>query len=1163
MKCLHNLAARPAPALLTAGALLAASAFFAAPARAQVPITTLPTTLVWSEEFEHAGYTQHRPVAANPAFYAPNTDWYTGNLGETYSADANWLPEGTMAGAIARCNGWVVNNSETTAPPSDTACSSGGGRYVIVGANANVTGPNAWGNLRRMAYAMGLAQGLPATDPSLVDASHNNAVASLTNAAGGGSNGPTLTQLKLNVIPTPAGTPYQTVKGHFYVASVMFAAVHCSIDMAISGGATGWSDPVENVNLLVNGSPAGGTLDLKYPTDFMVPGANPARTSGNVCPPSVQSGGTSTARIYDVPKDAPTTVVPPSAAHPSVTLPTAGAGIPTTGFYPYQDRPPAGVTPQNAPAAGNIYIVRRHSLAYRATQSGDTLGIQLDNTQTSGAANDVAFDQLRVTDATPYLYKSFNAPHPELYQDGTIGQGDTGTLTFIIVNTEDNLEKTGMSFTDVLPAGVTIAGPITSDCKTNGGVAPNMAAPLGGTTITVTDLAIPDDAGTCTLTVKVNAPNLGVYTNDVNGQADPNDGLVTMDGLIPMRGPAKLYVDNIVFSKTAEVTAGAFPGLPPTGYVTKAGDKITYTFTLKNGGPYGDDELDVLHLTLHDPLNPWPFLNNSGFTGFPGLDITAADIQNPAKCTITRGTPYPPPVNPYQLAGQDSITCKIEYTVTQDDIDHAVTTAAATGPGTQAMLFNVDATATVDAHPPNDATNIEPLTSPPVSANVPINAPSGLQVTKTPNKSVLPDAGTGLIYTIKITNNGTTTLTGVGLTDVFTNGATPAPSSCRLNVPPSGVGGTNLTLPLSETMAPNDVITCTVNYTVTPADVTAGHLSNTATATGKNPANQTISGSGTATLDAMAISLAFSKTATVKSALGVTQSSAQAVGDVITYTFTLANNGAGVIDLGATLVWSDPHNYPSAATPDANGFTGDTALALTTAGNCKVDGLAPPATLASGKALVCTTTHTVTQNDIDNAAASYASPKIQNKNATVTMTIHPAADPLSTVTRTLSDSVDVPVANSENLWILKQADTSMMPAVGGVIHYTIRFENRGIATLKNVTLTDTLSNGAPLAVTCSAGAGNPVVVASLAPGAGVDCTASYTVTAADVAARTLTNTAQVSSMMKTAVSSSPSAVTVGSSSGATAIPTLDARGLALLALMLGALAFWARRERRS
>ncbi|MFD6415500.1 GEVED domain-containing protein [Streptomyces sp. NPDC060194] len=132
--------------------------------------------------------------------------------------------------------------------------------------------------------------------------------------------------------------------------------------------------------------------------------------------------------------------------------------------------------------------------------TGDQLGIEMVNAQGTDAGNDHAFDDIRVLDVTPQVDKAF--------ADEAVPSGGTTRLTFTVTNTSDLLVKKGWSFTDTLPAGMTVAtAPDARTTCANGAV----TATPGGTSVRLKgDL----DAGqtSCTLSVDVTAPR-GEYEN--------------------------------------------------------------------------------------------------------------------------------------------------------------------------------------------------------------------------------------------------------------------------------------------------------------------------------------------------------------------------------------------------------------------------------------------------------------------------------------------------------------------------------------------------------------------------------------------------------------------------------------------------------------------------
>src|SRR6185369_1534906 len=145
---------------------------------------------------------------------------------------------------------------------------------------------------------------------------------------------------------------------------------------------------------------------------------------------------------------------------------------------------------------------------------------------------------------------------------------------------------------------------------------------------------------------------------------------------------------------------------------------------------------------------------------------------------------------------------------------------------------------------------------------------------------------------------------------------------------------------------------------------------------------------------------------------------------------------------------------------------------------------AQPASLAPAGAITCPASHVVTQADVDNG--SYANTATGDSNQT------PPVD--STVTVTL--------AQTPAITIVKSSNATGTNAVGDTITYTYDVQNTGNVTLSNVTVTD--AHGGLSAITCV-----PAQGSSLAPAATMQCTATYTVTQADVDAGQIDNTGVV------------------------------------------------------
>jgi len=187
------------------------------------------------------------------------------------------------------------------------------------------------------------------------------------------------------------------------------------------------------------------------------------------------------------------------------------------------------------------------------------------------------------------------------------------------------------------------------------------------------------------------------------------------------------------------------------------------------------------------------------------------------------------------------------------------------------------------------------------------------------------------------------------------------------------------------------------------------------------------------------------------------------VGDVVTYDFAVTNTG-GLSVHGVDV--TDP-------------MTGLSAVTCTPA---------TPATLAPNATMDCSATYTVTQADVD--AGSIAN--------TATVSGLDPADNMVTAT----DGVTVTADQVESVSFTKTASPSGAVNVGDVVTYTMIATNDGTVTLDNTTISDPMPGLSPL--TC-----NPAQGTSLAPGASLTCTATYSVTATDVARGSIDNTATV------------------------------------------------------
>jgi uncharacterized repeat protein (TIGR01451 family) len=174
--------------------------------------------------------------------------------------------------------------------------------------------------------------------------------------------------------------------------------------------------------------------------------------------------------------------------------------------------------------------------------------------------------------------------------------------------------------------------------------------------------------------------------------------------------------------------------------------------------------------------------------------------------------------------------------------------------------------------------------------------------------------------------------------------------------------------------------------------------------------------------------------------------------------------------------------------------TGNITLAGITVTDNKTTVTCPLATLAPAASMTCTSTYTVTQADLDNG-------KVTN-----------TAFAKSGNTQSAPASATVPAVQRPALAIDKTATPATYKAVGAQISYSYVVTNIGNVTLGGpFTVADNKAT-----VTCPA-------TAALSPGASITCTATYTITQADLDAGAVTNIATASGG---GVTSAPDTATV-------------------------------------
>ena len=212
-------------------------------------------------------------------------------------------------------------------------------------------------------------------------------------------------------------------------------------------------------------------------------------------------------------------------------------------------------------------------------------------------------------------------------------------------------------------------------------------------------------------------------------------------------------------------------------------------------------------------------------------------------------------------------------------------------------------------------------------------------------------------------------------------------------------------------LKPGDTKTITYTYTVTQADVDAGKIDNTVTASGKDPKDNPIADSKTVEVTTVAPSASIEVTKTGFRKFRDTINGVE-VGDTIEYLVTVTNTGNVTVNEGSLR-------------------------------DTKVDLSGETFTLAPRDTAEFTYEYTVTQADVD---AGIVANTITAK----------AKDPKgNTVEGTRSNSVPT-VEAKPALTVEKTADPASDVKVGDEVTYTVVVTNSGNVTVKDIAMSDSL-----------------------------------------------------------------------------------------------------------
>lgn len=338
------------------------------------------------------------------------------------------------------------------------------------------------------------------------------------------------------------------------------------------------------------------------------------------------------------------------------------------------------------------------------------------------------------------------------------------------------------------------------------------------------------------------------------------------------------------------------------------------------------------------------------------------------------------------------------------------------------------------------------------TATLTVNQAVDLSVTKTDSRLAV-DRGETTNYVIEVSNAGPSVAVNARVFDTFPSSLTNITWTCTAD--PGGVCTASGTGNISDTVTVP--VGGRLTYLVTADVVPSASTSVVNKASVVEPVGvvdlNTANNNYTDT-DQINI-LTLDKTST--------QSSYDTLGATINYFYALLNGGTSEI------------TGPFSVTDDKT-----TVICPTPAGP-----LSPTATVT------CSSTYTILQSDLDNGTLT--------NNASGS-----AFDPDGDTVNTNTDSLTINSSQDQRLGLVKSITSGdLYVAAGDVVEYSYVLTNTGNVTLtgngaaSEFTVTDDRST-----VTC------PSTPTSLAPTETVTCTSTYTITAADITAQSVTNTAQ-------------------------------------------------------
>ncbi|RVU84672.1 DUF11 domain-containing protein [Leucothrix sargassi] len=701
--------------------------------------------------------------------------------------------------------------------------------------------------------------------------------------------------------------------------------------------------------------------------------------------------GTYTITVNDVALGSTTNLA--TATDGTTTSPTDSATI------------PSGATPA-------ITITKSSAdTSFDTLNQALTYSYSVENTGNASLTSDILVSDNKINDGAPFICWTSTAADPDLTPNETV----SCTATYLVTQADlDSGSVTNTAVAETNYLGSTVSTPVV-ELTIDAVQAPSLALVKTAQAMAAEDYAVGAIA-----TYDYLVTNTGNVT--ITAPITINDDLIPASGISCDAWPAAGIAPTASYSCTgtytvtlADVTRGSTTNIATATDGTTISEQDSATIPSGSAPEISivKSSTDTVFNALNQVLTYTYTIENTGNASLTA-DVLVSDDK------IDNGTPFvcwtSTAANP-DLTADEIVSCTATYSVTQADLDSGSVTNEA-----RAETSYLG----------------ETVTTPVVDLTIDADQAPSWTLDKTSN-STPTKAGDLAVYSFSLTNTGNVSITGVTLNDAMCDVAPTTPDS-----------GDSVN---SGTLDPTETWVYSCEHTVTQAEIDAGSVNNSASATG-TPAGGTLpTAPATHTIDVV-VTPALTVVKPAPTNLDEDGNGEISQGDTLEYTITATNDGP--VTLTNVVINDDklaaPNNTISCAS------------------------VAPSATcVLTGQYVV--TAADVAAGEIANTATANSDQTEESNASNTSAILSPAA------TLTKSEPVN---ADEDGNNVVSQGDT---------LTYTVTLTNTGTATLSAVVVSDPLIT--PNAITCE----------TLAPEASCTLVGTKTVTAADVTAGEIVNTA--------------------------------------------------------